>query len=54
MEQSQTKKCAHSVCNCTVSGADNYCCEQCKIATYDDNLECGCGCPSCGTGDPQS
>lgn len=55
MEQSQAKKCAHSLCTCTVTGDDNYCCEQCKISSYGDELKCGCGCPHCcPEGDTQS
>lgn len=51
---SQQKKCAHSVCTCNVSGDDTFCCEQCKINAYSDDLECGCGCPHCGKGDDPS
>jgi hypothetical protein len=40
----ETKKCAHSQCECVVSGNEKYCSEYCRDAEGDKEIEIQCDC----------
>jgi hypothetical protein len=44
---SETKKCAHPACSCTVTGEQKYCSEICEDSTSVTALGCDCKHPSC-------
>jgi hypothetical protein len=54
----EKKKCQHPTCTCPAAPLQDYCCEECKVATEreesgeDQMTECRCGHPDC-TGEPE-
>lgn len=50
--ETDTNKCAHPACNCTVAKGGQfgkYCSEHCKEAGKITELHCDCKHPGCGT-----
>lgn len=43
----ETKKCAHPACNCTVSAGQKYCSSKCESAKKMTELTCQCDHPGC-------
>ena len=44
---SETKKCAHPACSCSVSGGKKYCGNACESAKKTTELTCQCDHPGC-------
>ena len=44
---SESKKCAHSVCNCIAKPGSKYCSTFCEDSRNMTTLVCDCGCPEC-------
>ncbi len=47
MTNSENKKCANSVCRCTVPDGKEHCGHQCESATKGANSSCECTHPTC-------
>ncbi len=49
MADDNDNKCAHEMCNCMVTGDDDYCSEHCEDAEDQDmdEISCDCGHPGC-------
>jgi predicted nucleic acid-binding Zn ribbon protein len=47
MTNTQTKKCAHPVCRCTVTDDKKYCSQRCEDAKGEQEISCDCAHPGC-------
>ena len=46
--EDDNNKCAHEMCNCMVTGDDDYCSEHCEEAEDQDIAEISCDCGHSG------
>jgi len=44
-----SKKCAHSTCNCVAAEGSKFCSNYCKDSKNLTTLQCDCGHPGCAT-----
>lgn len=44
---SETKKCAHAICSCTVNGDQKFCSQMCEDSKDVTELACNCTHPGC-------
>jgi metallothionein len=43
----ETKRCAHTACNCVAPADGKYCSQYCDDAGNTEELACNCGHPGC-------